>query len=61
MLDDIRARLEKFRTPFRTAERFGVEELIDPRETRPLLCEWVRDAYALLPKLAGPPSFGTRP
>lgn len=61
MLDDIRARLEKYRTPFRTAERFGVEELIDPRETRPLLCEWVRDAYAILPKLTGPPSFGTRP
>jgi acetyl-CoA carboxylase carboxyltransferase component len=61
MLEDIRARLEKYRTPFRTAERFGVEELIDPRETRPLLCEWVRDAYALLPKLTGPPSFGTRP
>ena len=58
---EIGERLEKVRTPFRTADHFGVEELIDPRETRPLLCEWVRDAYALLPPLAGPPSFGTRP
>ena len=61
LLAEIGERLEKVRTPFRTADRFGVEELIDPRETRPLLCEWVRDAYALLPPLAGPPSFGTRP
>ena len=61
LLAEIGKRLEKVRTPFRTADHFGVEELIDPRETRPLLCQWVRDAYAMLPRLAGPPSFGTRP
>jgi hypothetical protein len=46
----------------RTAERFGIEEIIDPRETRPLLCDWVRDAYAVL--RGSPPSrpaFGLRP
>ncbi len=48
-------------SPFRTAERFGVQDLIDPRETRPLLCAWVRDAYRVLPTLTGRPSFGTRP
>lgn len=61
LLAGIRARLDAVRSPLRTAERFGVEDIIDPRETRPLLCDWVRDAYALLPVQPGKPSFGTRP
>ncbi|WP_334189241.1 acyl-CoA carboxylase subunit beta [Noviherbaspirillum sp.] len=61
LLEEIRGRLEAVRSPFRTAEAFGVEEIIDPRETRPLLCEWVRDAYALLPSQLGRPAHGTRP
>lgn len=43
-----RAELEayygKLGSPFRTAERFGVVDVIDPRETRALLCDWVEDA-----------------
>ncbi len=61
LLTEIRQRLDAVRSPFRTAERFGIEEIIDPRETRHLLCEWVRDAYALLPKQPGRPAHGTRP
>ena len=61
LLAEIRARLGAVRNPLRTAERFGVEEIIDPRETRPLLCDWVRDAYAALPASPGRPTFGTRP
>ena len=61
LLAEIRARLDAVRSPFRTAERFGVEEIIDPRETRALLCDWVKDAYAILPSQPGRPSFGTRP
>ena len=61
LLADIRARLDAVRSPLRTAERFGIEEIIDPRESRPLLCDWVRDAYAVLPSQPGRPSFGTRP
>ena len=57
----IRRELAAVTSPFRTAERFGVQDLIDPRESRPLLCAWVRDAYRILPELTGPPSFGTRP
>jgi acetyl-CoA carboxylase carboxyltransferase component len=57
----IRASLAAVSSPFRTAERFGVQDMIDPRESRPLLCGWVRDAYRVLPELAGRPSFGTRP
>jgi acetyl-CoA carboxylase carboxyltransferase component len=61
LLDQIRTRLDAVRSPMRTAERFGIEEIIDPRETRPLLCDWVRDAYAVLPADPAPPAFGTRP
>lgn len=61
LIEEIRERLDAVRSPFRTAERFGVEEIIDPRDTRPLLCEWVHDAYALLPSQLGRPTYGTRP
>ncbi len=61
MLAQIRERLDAVRSPFRTAERFGVEDIIDPRRTRPLLCDWVHDAYATLPVQPGKPAFGTRP
>jgi acetyl-CoA carboxylase carboxyltransferase component len=29
------------RDPFARAESFGVSDLIDPRRTRPTLCEWL--------------------
>jgi len=32
-------------SPFRTAEAFGIEDIIDPRDTRQLLCQWVEMAY----------------
>jgi acetyl-CoA carboxylase carboxyltransferase component len=54
-------RMEAISSPFRTAEHFGVQDIIDPRDSRPLLCDWVRDAYRLLPEQIGRPSFGTRP
>jgi acetyl-CoA carboxylase carboxyltransferase component len=38
----IQARLDAVRSPFRTAERFSVEEIVDPRDTRPLLCDWAQ-------------------
>jgi propionyl-CoA carboxylase beta chain len=55
---EILARLESVRSPFRTAEAFLVEEIVDPADTRPLLCDWVASAYDLLgtepPKPDGP-------
>ncbi len=39
-LAEIEERLQKLRSPFRSAESFWIEEIIDPRETRPLLCEF---------------------
>lgn len=45
---EIERRLAAVGSPFRTAERFGVEELIDPRDTRPLLCDWAERAHELV-------------
>jgi acetyl-CoA carboxylase carboxyltransferase component len=44
---EIEQRLNRVRSPFRTAEAFMVEEMIDPRDTRPLLCEFARLAAPL--------------
>jgi acetyl-CoA carboxylase carboxyltransferase component len=48
LLQEINGRLETLRSPFRTAEAFGVEEIIDPRDTRPLLCEFADIASKLV-------------
>lgn len=40
LMEDISQRLNAVRSPFRTAESFDIEEIIDPRDTRPLLCRW---------------------
>jgi len=61
LYEKLLSQLEHVRSPFRTAEAFGVEEIIDPRNTRPLLCEWVQDAYRLLPQLSGPSVHSMRP
>ena len=60
LLEQITARLNQFRSPFRTAEAFLVEEIIDPRDTRALLCEFANLASPL--RQAGPTSsFFMRP
>ncbi|WP_435416917.1 carboxyl transferase domain-containing protein [Parerythrobacter aurantius] len=47
-LEAIRERLGKVTSPFRSAERFNVEDIIDPRDTRPLLCEFAGLAWRRL-------------
>ena len=47
-LEEIKARLDAVTSPFRTAEKYGVEDLIDPRDTRPLLCEFADLAWRKL-------------
>jgi acetyl-CoA carboxylase carboxyltransferase component len=58
-LAEIEARLRQFTSPFRTAEQFMVEEIIDPRQTRRLLTEFANLAAPL--RSAGPSAFGMRP
>jgi propionyl-CoA carboxylase beta chain len=60
--DEIAARLEAVRSPFRTAESYLVEEVVDPADTRPLLCAWAESAYDVLATVpAGPVGRGLRP
>lgn len=47
------AHFRPIESPFRTAERFGIEDIVDPRTTRPLLCRWVSEAYRVLPRHLG--------
>ncbi len=53
-LAEIEARLAAMASPFRTAEFTG-QDIIDPRDTRPLLCEFVEDAQSVLRTQLGPP------
>ena len=56
---EITQRLNRMRSPFRSAERFQIEEMIDPRDTRRLLCEFAEIAAPL--RNAVQPEFGYRP
>ncbi|HEX7947120.1 MAG TPA: carboxyl transferase domain-containing protein, partial [Phenylobacterium sp.] len=48
---EIEARIESVRGPVGPLNRFQMEEMIDPRDTRPWICEWVGDAA----RIAAPP------
>ena len=49
-------------SPYRMAEAFAVEDIIDPRETRPYLCSFIETAYSTLPTKLGPKArYGVRP
>jgi acetyl-CoA carboxylase carboxyltransferase component len=50
---EIEARLKAIASPFRTAESTG-QDIIDPRETRPLVVEFVEDAQRVLASQLGP-------
>jgi acetyl-CoA carboxylase carboxyltransferase component len=53
-LQEIEQRLEALASPFRSADAFAVEEIIDPRDTRPLLVEFVEEAQSILNTQLGP-------
>lgn len=59
LLREIETALNAVRSPFRTADAFLIEEIIDPRDTRPLLCEFANLAAPL--REPGPSAFGMRP
>lgn len=58
-LEEIEDRLNKLRSPFRSAEAFLIEEIVDPRETRALLSDFANTAAPL--RVAGPSLHGMRP
>ncbi len=58
---ELEAKYASMRSPLLTAEAFGIEEIIDPRETRPLLVDWARRAHDIVCQNLGPKSRGHRP
>jgi acetyl-CoA carboxylase carboxyltransferase component len=59
---EIEAELKQLASPFRTAEAFAVEDLIDPRETRPYLCQFIDALQGRLATQLGPKArAGVRP
>ncbi len=59
--DELEAQLAQRLSPFPRAESFSVHELIDPRETRPMLCNWLEWAYPRLETLKSPYTPTIRP
>ena len=59
LLKDIEEKLNHVRSPFRSAEKFSIENIIDPRDTRKVLCEWINLAANI--RTPGPKTFGMRP
>jgi acetyl/propionyl-CoA carboxylase alpha subunit/acetyl-CoA carboxylase carboxyltransferase component len=60
---EIEARIESVRGPVGPLNRFQMEEMIDPRDTRRWICEWVADAsrVATAPAALVPRALGFRP
>ena len=59
LLEEITDRLNRVRSPHRAAEFFEIEEIIDPRDTRKVLCEWAGLVQRSL--VTGPVGFSYRP
>ena len=54
--------MNKYRSPFLVAESFGIEKIIDPRDTRRHLSMLIEAAQPILKRIAGPkPKYGVRP
>jgi len=51
---ELEQRLIAMASPFRTAEIGGIEDIIDPRDTRPLVCDFIEDAQDILKTQLGP-------
>src|SRR5579871_3826319 len=60
---EINARIESARGPIGPLTRFNMEEMIDPRDTRRLICEWLDVVWRIAtgPDALQPRRFGFRP
>ena len=58
---ELEAELTSAQSVFPRAEEFGVHDLIDPRTTRPRLCEWIDEIQAQLRTSRGPRRYSPRP
>ncbi|MCE8516866.1 propionyl-CoA carboxylase [Ruegeria pomeroyi] len=53
-LAEIESHFFHMESPFLTAEKFRIPDIIDPRDTRALLNDWLDDAWKLIPDQLGP-------
>ncbi len=51
---EIEAMLQAISSPFRNAHAFGIEDMIDPRDTRLLLVDFIEDAWKVIQTQLGP-------
>jgi acetyl-CoA carboxylase carboxyltransferase component len=60
---EINARIESARGPVGPLNRFQMEEMIDPRDTRRWICEWIETAWKIVtqPARLAPRPLGFRP
>jgi acetyl-CoA carboxylase carboxyltransferase component len=60
---EINARIESARGPLGPLNKFQIEEMIDPRDTRRYICEWVENAWRLItqPSVLVPRAIQFRP
>ena len=56
---EIERKIKIASSPFKSAEKFLIEDIIDPRETRPKICKWIKLAFPTLK--SGPSYIGYRP
>jgi acetyl-CoA carboxylase carboxyltransferase component len=58
---ELEAEYARAQSMFPRAEAFGVHDLIDPRETRALLCDWIDEIQPALALQRGPRAYTPRP
>jgi len=60
---ELNARIESARGPLGPLSRFQIEEIVDPRDTRRHICDWVESAHRLVsqPDRLGPRALQFRP
>ena len=46
--EELMARIESARGPVGPLSRFQIEEMIDPRDTRRMICEWIETAWKIV-------------
>ena len=51
---ELEEKLVRVRSPFRAAEAGDVTDIIDPRDTRPIICKFIKAAQPYLKRNAGP-------
>ena len=61
LITEVSSRMRNVASPWKTAEAFGVEEMIDPTETRGIIIRFLKTAQGVIKHSLGPtPRYGAR-